>query len=342
MSDSDQVAHRRKLFEAVVQFTNFSGICWWFIDYLNEPDVFYCNDEMVRVFQLPPSEHNRYQIAQICPIAGDYNRHIAAEDQRIADEIFQEYQEMLEGKSDRYENEFPYLNPNGEKQYFKSQAQVVLRDALGKPLLAHGVILDVSKERALAASLQVERRKFKHLSEYDELTSLINRRKMYDILEKLYQKSASEGLPFSVMMFDVDFFKNVNDSAGHAYGDEVLKRVAVVLDETFGPACCNGVREACHSVVSRWGGEEFLVVVVGATAEDLRQQYQMIQQRLRAQDWKPGVNPMVDWITISSGAVFVSSERLKEHSIDDWIAKADDQLYVAKRRGRNQMVMEIN
>jgi len=328
----EQVRCKRQLFEEILQDSNFRGVCWWFIDYLNDPDFFYCNDEMVSAFNLTSTPQNKYSIAQFCPIAGDYNRHVAEENQQAADEIFREYQEMLEGQTDVYENEFPYLSPLGGKQFFKSQAKVVLRDKRGQPLLAHGVILEITHEKLLAESLENERLKFQVLSERDTLTGLVNRRKMYESLSLFSEQAVSEKTEILLMMFDIDYFKQVNDTQGHAYGDEVLRRVSDVIRDSFG--------KGVDSEICRWGGEEFLVVLKGVTVETCQSLYQNIQQSLRHQIWKPSVNPMVDWVTVSAGAICISPEQLDKCTLDEWIVKADERLYIAKHRGRNQLSIE--
>ena len=102
--------------------------------------------------------------------------------------------------------------------------------------------------------------KNKRLAIRDELTDLYNRRYCWQYLESEIGRCKRYGHPFSVVMFDIDHFKRINDSLGHGAGDEILKTVAVILTS------CS--RET--DVVGRYGGEEFLAILPETSAEGAR------------------------------------------------------------------------
>lgn len=158
----------------------------------------------------------------------------------------------------------------------------------------------------------------KQLATTDPLTGLNNRRKMEEAIGSEIARAGRSHKTFSVIILDVDGFKEVNDSHGHQVGDQVLVDIGQVLIDS--------VREA--DIVGRWGGEEFILIcpvteLEGATnvAENLRQRVQ--------------VSPLevVGSLTASFG---VTSYQAGD-KVDDLVARADRAMYQAKREGRNQV-----
>jgi diguanylate cyclase (GGDEF)-like protein len=161
----------------------------------------------------------------------------------------------------------------------------------------------------------VEVARLSRLSQVDPLTGALNRRG----LDMQLPPEADE--PVSVIMVDLDYFKRVNDSYGHAIGDEVLKRVTHLL---------SGVLRAGDAVV-RWGGEEFLLIlprvsvaVAGRVAERARAAVE------EADVSQAGVKLRV---TLSAGV----AERAPGEPRDEMVKRADEALYRAKALGRNRV-----
>lgn len=153
----------------------------------------------------------------------------------------------------------------------------------------------------------------------DPLTSARNRRFLDDALHAAVSFSVRHALPLSLIMLDVDSFKQYNDTFGHPAGDEVLQTVAQILR--------NGVRE--HDTVARYGGEEFALLLPATDGESAR----AIAERLRL---SIGSNP---WprrcVTASFGvATMLPDEPVEPAAL---IEKADAALYRSKRGGRNQV-----
>ncbi|MEE4297586.1 MAG: diguanylate cyclase [Wenzhouxiangella sp.] len=153
----------------------------------------------------------------------------------------------------------------------------------------------------------------------DALTGLLNRRSGEQTLIAAYESATSDGLPFGVLMADIDHFKKVNDRHGHGVGDEILKRVAQVLQDQ--------TREADQAI--RWGGEEFLVVLNNASSQIAMAAAERIRSTVAAIR-----HSKVDSVTVSIGCAQWEPEETLESLID----RADQALYSAKNAGRNQVV----
>ena len=174
------------------------------------------------------------------------------------------------------------------------------------------------KSEALANALS----KVEHMAAHDQLTGLLNRHRMHEVLDKEWHRLQRQTRPTTLVMMDLDHFKRVNDTLGHQAGDEVLKRFATLAD-TY-------LRDA--DVVSRWGGEVFLVLCPDTTAE----QALIALNRLRDQ---VHVQPFLDshpslQITFSAG---MATLRPSE-SMDSAIERADQALYQAKEAGRDRFM----
>lgn len=168
-------------------------------------------------------------------------------------------------------------------------------------------------------------RRVKDLAALDDLTRILNRRFGMKRLGEVFQQSIRHGVPVSIMMIDVDHFKQFNDTYGHAAGDAVLKSVAVTLE--------NALRAG--DVVCRYGGEEFMVVAPGVGLADSKTLAERLRRAIEVRE--------VTWevlrlrVTVSIGVATWPLAQVD--SPEDLIAVADKQLYAAKAAGRNQVSM---
>ncbi len=156
------------------------------------------------------------------------------------------------------------------------------------------------------------------LSTTDPLTGLLNRRYFEEAFSQLIEQSTAEERCLSVVMFDVDHFKRLNDTYGHQEGDEVLKTLAQIVRENV-PLTCPCVR---------YGGEEFLVVLEDHGPTRSTAMAEKIRQALESHPWSPRA------ITASFGI----SSRVGNVTADELIDQADQALYIAKDRGRNRTI----
>ena len=154
----------------------------------------------------------------------------------------------------------------------------------------------------------------------DGLTGLANRRAAADALHAEAARAERLETPLSVVLADLDGFKDVNDVHGHAVGDAVLRVFAEVLRETL--------RES--DVAGRWGGEEFLLLLPGADEEGAAQLAERVRVALAARDI-PGV------VGLRVTASFGVAEYAGETNTEQLVAAADSALYAAKRAGKNRV-----
>lgn len=161
----------------------------------------------------------------------------------------------------------------------------------------------------------------------DSLTGLFNRRYLFVHLDKLLQTTGEQRRPIAVLMFDIDHFKAVNDTHGHAVGDEILKGFS---DRIKG-------RLRSFDILARTGGEEFVAVLVDVPIEKAC----YIAERLRrsiAEDPFPASTPEGELsISTSIGAIYTGTDVM---TVDEALASADKQLYDAKETGRNRVHFE--
>jgi diguanylate cyclase (GGDEF)-like protein/PAS domain S-box-containing protein len=158
-------------------------------------------------------------------------------------------------------------------------------------------------------------------SKVDPLTGLYNRRYILNkINEELNALKANNN--FSIIITDIDFFKKINDTYGHAFGDYILKSVSDILKSM--------VRE--QDCVSRWGGEEFLIFLADSDLKEARIIAERIRKKIEETTFQCDSNQIS--LTMTFGSAFYNDNE----SIDDMIKKADDALYLGKKSGRNQVI----
>jgi len=192
----------------------------------------------------------------------------------------------------------------GALGYITDPTDLDLLLARTRTLLEFKAYLDVCEEAAFT----------------DHLTGLANRRRFERQLEREVGRMARFGHPFSLLMLDIDSFKNLNDSYGHDAGDEAIRRISRVLRE--------GTRGI--DLAARIGGEEFAVVLVETSKEGALE----VAERLRAAI-KALEIPMAGHITGSFGVAECPSDAQTSAGI---VKAADVALYEAKRNGRDRVV----
>jgi len=176
--------------------------------------------------------------------------------------------------------------------------------------------------RKLFAELARQSEELRVLARTDPLTGLANRRETLARLQHELDRTARVGRPLSLIMLDLDHFKAVNDTWGHATGDAVLVAVAEV--------CRKALRRI--DLAGRWGGEEFLIVLPDADAEAAL----AAAERLRAALAQRSITTRDAPLTVSASlGVATASASMQA---DDLVAHADAALYRAKEAGRNRVV----
>ena len=169
---------------------------------------------------------------------------------------------------------------------------------------------------------QTEKRRAELLARLDPLTGLNNRRAFYDMTAPIWNIALRHDRNLSVILLDIDHFKHVNDTHGHAFGDKALGATSAILKRSI----------RGQDVLARWGGEEFIVLLPETDIDEAA----AIAERLRAT--VAGSVLLLEGVEIAVTASFGVAQRTIEHnSLDDLISTADHYLYQSKDRGRNRI-----
>ncbi len=168
---------------------------------------------------------------------------------------------------------------------------------------------------------EVEKEKinFQNRSFRDELTSIYNRAFFNEEIKKSITRYKRTGLPFSLIMFDIDHFKDVNDNYGHQTGDEVLKNLAKLIKRN--------IRES--DTLARWGGEEFMLILHDTDLQPSKAVAEELRKKIKKE-------PIVDNLSITCS--FGVTTLKKGDTICDITNRVDEALYEAKKSGRDMVV----
>jgi diguanylate cyclase (GGDEF)-like protein len=168
----------------------------------------------------------------------------------------------------------------------------------------------------------VVKEKFKAMAEIDNLTGIYNKGKFNSILKIELERSRRYGRPLSIILFDIDHFKKINDAFGHQAGDYVLKTLADIVS--------SNIRST--DFFARWGGEEFVILAPETDLEGA----QILAEKIRKSiEEYPFEN--VGKVTSSFGV----TEAYEKDTADSFVKRADAALYKAKDKGRNRVEIEL-
>ena len=157
---------------------------------------------------------------------------------------------------------------------------------------------------------------------FDELTNVFNRRYFFEKVEFDYQKSLRTHTEFSIVMGDIDYFKDVNDAYGHQCGDYVLQEISAIMSEHI----------RAYDILGRYGGEEFVFFIYSHTQET-KEIIERIRELIKNANLE--CNKKKIEMTMSFGiSTFRNNLKIK-----DLISQADEALYEAKKMGRNRTVV---
>ncbi|WP_305095575.1 sensor domain-containing diguanylate cyclase [Croceibacterium aestuarii] len=223
-----------------------------------------------------------------------------------------------------YSFEYAVTLAGGDERILKMNAYNEFEG--GRRVAIFAVAMDVTEQRKRERMLDREREvairraaEARRLANTDVLTGLANRRCALARLDILLRRSLLQGSPLTVVLFDIDHFKHVNDGFGHAVGDEVLVRVAELAQRL--------VRS--DDMVGRLGGEEFVWLLPGVNSAEGARLAERLRDAIHGQSGEGGLPP----VTISLGL----ASRRGDEDAEAILARADAALYAAKNGGRNQV-----
>lgn len=175
------------------------------------------------------------------------------------------------------------------------------------------------KERS--ALLHLEAARFFHLAHTDALTDTANRRSMIVAVEATLERSRTIGQPTSLILLDLDRFKQINDRYGHDVGDQVLVKVAAQLK--------SHLRKT--DLVGRWGGEEFVLLLPETPLEEAVR----LAERLKSKIAEPAIDGLPD-----TSASFGVAQAVGNDDCDSLVSRADRAMYLSKQAGGNRVIVE--
>jgi diguanylate cyclase (GGDEF)-like protein len=201
-------------------------------------------------------------------------------------------------------------------------------DEVGR--LAHSFDTMVQTISERTAELQLANEQLILLSVQDGLTGIANRRMFDNYIVKEWRRAKREQTPLSVILLDVDFFKNYNDTYGHQQGDRCLVAVAGALQQH--------VRRPAD-LAARYGGEEFVMVLPNTHAEGAMLLAERVREAVQALKIEHSGSKASPFVSVSLGvATTVPAVDQEETSMDLFLEQADQGLYMAKDQGRNRAV----
>ena len=183
--------------------------------------------------------------------------------------------------------------------------------------------LQESQRRLAEANLALQR-----LSSLDGLTGIANRRRFDEVITKEWQRAMRRSTSLSLVMIDIDFFKPYNDHYGHQGGDDCLKQVARILQDTL---------HRGSDVLARYGGEEFATILPETGSKGAAIIAENMRLNIEKSNLPHAKSKVADYVSVSVGLATAIPERDSDSQPDTLIAAADKALYQAKETGRNRV-----
>jgi diguanylate cyclase (GGDEF)-like protein len=210
---------------------------------------------------------------------------------------------------------FEFDDADKDKSYRVSSSTIMQGT---HPICECAMVYDITETRQLMDQLA-------DMAQHDPLTSLYNRRMFFSMADNRFAELKRHGGKAAVIMLDIDLFKAVNDTYGHAAGDEVLVRISQGI--------AHRLRQT--DIVARYGGEEFCIYLSSTASQEAAQ----VAEELRClvQDLQIHYNDQPINVTISLGVASYDSSRHQE--LSQLLTQADDALYQAKNTGRNKVTL---
>ncbi|MBN2049934.1 MAG: diguanylate cyclase [Spirochaetales bacterium] len=208
-----------------------------------------------------------------------------------------------------------------EKEFFRQA--VKQEEAFSSRILEQHLNLKKAFHDIELINEELERsnRRLERVAKYDMLSGLLNRMSLFSLIDVEVDRSVRTATPLSGVMFDIDYFKEINDNYGHQHGDETIR--------TLGAYLLNAMRK--YDNAGRYGGEEFFILLPNTNLE----QGVVIAERFRMGVEKMPVECMDSVITVT--ASFGVAEFHEGESREAWINRADKAMYRAKQEGRNRV-----
>ncbi|WP_367356491.1 histidine kinase N-terminal 7TM domain-containing protein [Mesotoga sp.] len=231
----------------------------------------------------------------------------------------EEMERCYNGEKDYFDIEYRMLSKSGEWVWVHDRGEAAERDKNGKAKRILGTHIDISPTKQIEEALRESQERYRKLATTDMLTGVMNRYSLSELLRAEMERSRRYGSPLSLLMYDLDNLKMINDNYGHLAGDEALK------------ITCSYVQSSIRSCdyLGRWGGDEFLVLVTNTDLEGAIKMAEKLRSGLYEKEHKD-----FGKLSISIG---VSTLHKDESDFDALLRRADIALYESKRKGKNRV-----
>lgn len=240
-----------------------------------------------------------------------FTRHVHPADRELVQQA-----EVESEQTGAYAVAHRIIRPDGRVRWIKQQARVEPEARGG--FRFYGTVLDITEQKELEQQLL-------ELSNTDSLTGLYNRRYLMDAGEQALERGRRYQEPVSLLLFDIDRFKAINDRYGHGTGDTVIAKVGELLQQ----------QTRSSDVAARLGGEEFALVLENTATTTAREIAEKLRTTMSGENLaKPGQEPL--YVTLSIGIATVQNTPV---NLEQLLSRADKALYAAKDSGRNKTVV---
>jgi diguanylate cyclase (GGDEF)-like protein len=205
----------------------------------------------------------------------------------------------------------------------RDQRRLTNEDIAFAEVAVRAAVAAIRRAQALETT-RADNRRLEALATTDPLTRVLNRRALLDRLNAEVDRARRYDSGLTMLLLDVDYFKQINDTAGHLAGDNVLRQLGALLEDAMRKV----------DVVARYGGEEFVALLPETSADGGVAFAERLRERIEAQEFTVSSERTVH-LTVSIGIATFPSARVE--STEDLFARADEALYRAKSAGRNRV-----
>lgn len=226
------------------------------------------------------------------------------------------------GESNQYECEVRMKHKKGNWVWVLDKGKALSFTPKGEALIMFGTHTDITERKAFE-------REIIEISIRDPLTNIYNRRHIFSRLNEIKAKYERDKMNFSIAILDIDYFKRVNDNFGHLAGDFVLQEFTKILGKNIRP----------FDLLGRFGGEEFIIIMLNCQKDTASLRIEDILKIIRNTNFIYR-NQRINF-TFSAGISDSCDKNFENLNLDRLIDSADKKLYLAKKLGRNRIVIEL-
>lgn len=227
-----------------------------------------------------------------------------------------------------HEADYRALTINGEYIWIRDVVHVV-RKPDGEVNSLVGFMFDISERKKQEQELETLKKQLEEYSYQDGLTGIANRRFFEDSYQREWLNAQREQQPLTIMLLDIDYFKQYNDYNGHILGDACLKQIAQILKKSVSRP---------RDLVARFGGEEFVLILPDTSQASAIEVVERILQSIRTADICHSSSPLDQRLSVSLGVKTIIPTQKNDKMV--FLKEVDQNLYLAKEQGRNGYVIQ--